>query len=276
MANLFKKPYRAVDSSSQKFMTIVVFGLFIFLFLFFFRPFGLTEYKTIPLLFLTFGFGVVTTFMLIIFKYLIEPVVIKNNWTLGKNIIWDLLIASSIGAVNYLYVIIIFHQGFKINYLLYSIFVAILVGVIPVTVTYILRYNRIYKQALKEAAIVPEEILFESEVIIRAGNDKNEFRCNPKNIVYLCSNDNYVTIVTISGDSLNKTTIRGTLKAAESELNKNSRFVRCHKCYIVNLDFTDRIIGHNQNMKIKLLSSGSEIPVSRQKAEEIIKKTKRG
>lgn len=275
MVNPFKKPYKEVEKSRDKVVSIFVFGLFIFLFLFFFKPFGLAQLKPAQQVFLTLGFGLVTTFMLFIFKYLLEPVVTKGTWTLGKSILWDILIASSIGVANYFYISIIFPQIFVFKYLLFSIWTAILVGSIPVTISYIVTFNRIYKTALKKAAIPPEEILWESEVIIRAGNSKNELKYNPKNIIYLCSNDNYVTIVTNKGDAQNKTTIRGTLKSAESELRKNNRFLRCHKCYIVNLDFVDRVTGHNQNMKIRLLPAGTEIPVSRSKADLVTKRTKK-
>jgi DNA-binding LytR/AlgR family response regulator len=179
-----------------------------------------------------------------------------------------------IGVANYLYVNIIFHQTFVFKYLLFFIWVTILVGSIPVTISYFITFNRIYRSALKKAAIEPEEILRESEVVIRAGNPKNELKLDPRNIIYLCSNDNYVTIITIKGEVQNKTTIRGTLKSAESELRNNSRFLRCHKCYIVNLDYVERITGHNQNMKIRLLTSGTEIPVSRLKADMVNKRTK--
>ncbi|MCX6254999.1 MAG: hypothetical protein NTV31_11060, partial [Bacteroidia bacterium] len=185
--NIFRKPYREVDTSRDKFVSILVFGLFIFLFLFFFKPFGLSQIKPVQQFFVTLGFGLVTTFMLFIFKYLLEPVVTKRNWTLGKSIIWVILIASSIGVANYFYISIIFPQIFVFKYLLFSIWTAILVGSIPVTISYIVTINRIYKTALKDAAIPLEEILWESEVIIRAGNPKNEFKYNPKNIVYLCS-----------------------------------------------------------------------------------------
>jgi hypothetical protein len=273
MANLFNKPFKAVEAYRGKFVTILLFGLFIFLFLFIFKPFGFNQLKPDQQLFVSFGFGLVTTFMLIVFKYLLEPVVTKGIWTLGRNILWDVLIASSIGIANYIYIIIIFHQDFVIKNLFLGIYSAILVGIIPVTVSYIIRINRFYKTALEEAAIIPEEILWENEVTLMAGNPKNEFKCNPKNILYLCSNDNYVTIVTIKGDSQNKTTLRGTLKSAESELKKNNRFLRCHKCYIVNLDFVDKVIGNNQNLKIRLNRSDSDIPVSRSKAGEVIKRS---
>jgi LytTr DNA-binding domain len=274
MINPFKKPYKEGYSSGKKFVSILVFGLFIFLFLFLFKPFGLSQLKPVQQLFITMGFGLVTTFMLIIFKYLLEPVVTKNNWTLGKSLLWVLFIASSIGVANYFYISVIFHQIFVVKYLLLSIWTAILVGSIPVTITYIVSFNRIYKSALKEASIMPEEVLWENEVIIRAGNPKNELKFNPKNIVYLCSNDNYVTIVTIKGDSVNRTHLRGTLKAAESELKKNSSFFRCHKCFIVNSLYVDHVTGNFQNLKIKLRFQGLEIPVSRSRAASVRSKFK--
>lgn len=274
MTNPFKRPYFEVENSGQKFVSILAFGLFIFLFLYLFKPFGISQLKQVQQFYITLGFGLVTTFMLFIIKYLLEPVIINENWTLGKSILWNFFIASSIGAANYFYVNLIFHQPFVLLYFFYSVWTAILVGSIPVTISYIVRINSIYKSALEKAAIAPEEILWESEVIIRAGNPKNEFSCNPKNIVYLCSNDNYVTIVTIKGNIQNKTTIRGTLKAAELELRKNNRFLRCHKCYIVNLDFVEKVSGNNQNKIIKLSPTGTEIPVSRSKADSIQKRIK--
>ncbi len=272
MENPFKKPYSVVETPREKIVFILVFGLFIFLFLFLFKPFGMAQLKSEWQLFVSLGFGLVTIFVLSIFKFLIEPVVIKANWTFGKSILWGLLIASSIGAANYFYVSIIFPEIFIFKYFLFAIWTAILVGIIPVTIGYIVSFNRMYRTALKEASILPEEVLWESEVLIRGGNPKNEYKVNPKSIVYLCSNDNYITIVTIKGETLTKTHLRGTLKAAESELKKNSSFFRCHKCFIVNAEYTDHVTGNVQNLKIRLKPQGLEIPVSRSKAAEAIRK----
>jgi len=272
MENPFKKPYNKVETSKEKILFILVFGMFIFLFLFLFKPFGMAQLKTDWQLLVSLGFGIVTIFMLSIFKFLIEPHVIKENWTFGKSILWGLLIASSIGAANYFYVSIIFPQIFIFKYFLFAIWTAILVGIIPVTIGYTVTFNRIYRTALKEAAIPPEEVLWESEVLIRAGNPKNEFKTNPKSIVYLCSNNNYVTIVTLKRETLTKTHLRGTLKAAESELSKNTSFFRCHKCFIINTEYADRVTGNIQNLKIRLRINDTEIPVSRSKASEAIRK----
>ena len=274
MENPFRKPYNKIETAREKTVFILVFGMFIFLFLFLFKPFGMAQLKTDWQLLVSFGFGLVTIFILSIFKFLIEPLLIKKNWTFGKEILWGLLIASSIGAANYFYVSLIFPQIFIFRYFLFAIWTAILVGIIPVTIGYIVSFNRIYRTALINAAIQPEEVLWESEVILRAGNPKNEYRVNPKNILYLSSNDNYVTIVTINGESLSKTHLRGTLKTAEMELSKNKSFFRCHKCFIINSQYADHVTGNIQNMKIKLKYQGIEIPVSRSKAAEAIRKFK--
>jgi len=267
MTHPLRKPYREKGTTKNKLISILVFGLFIFLFLYLFKPFGMSQLKPLQQLFVSIGFGLITSFILIIYKFIFDPVVINEKWTLGKNILWDLLIASSIGAANYLYICRIFQLDFTFKYLMFSIWTAILVGSIPVTISYILVYNKMYREALKEAEVPEEKITWEEEVKVTAGNWKNEIKLNPKNIIYLCSNDNYVTIVTIKDKVQNKITIRGTLKAAESELRKNNKFIRCHKCYIVNLDFVEKVIGNTQNMKIRLSSSDTEIPIARSKAE---------
>jgi hypothetical protein len=275
MINPFNIPYNEKGSFKNKLSGILVFGLFIFLFLYFFKPFGLSLLKPILQLPISFGFGLITFFILFVYNFLIGKVIIRNRWSLGKNILYDILIASSVGLANFFYIHYIFPQEFTFKYLFYFIWTAILVGSIPVTIKYFINFNRMYKNALKDAAIPEENVYWEDEVNIMAGNQKNDNKFNPKEIIYLCSNDNYVTIVTIKSGIQNKTTIRGTLKSAESELRKNNRFLRCHKCYIVNLDFVERVTGHNQNMKIRLLPSGMEIPVSRSRVDLVNKRTKK-
>jgi len=275
MANLFKRPFKPVAAPGDKLFSILVFGLFIFLFLYLFEPFGMSGLKPRQQFFISLGFGFVTTFVLFIFKYFFEPVITKNRWTLGKNIVWDIFIASSIGVANYFYISLVFHQPFVFKYLLLGIWTTMLVGSIPVTISYTVRFNRIYRDALIEAAISPEKTLWDEEVIISAGNPKNELKLNPGNIVYLCSNDNYVTVVTVKDEVTSRVTIRGTLKSAESELINNKRFLRCHKCYIINLDYVATVRGHNQNMTVSLLNAATEIPVSRSRADLVIKLTKK-
>lgn len=272
MENPFKKPVSVVETLKNKIAFTLVFGLFIFLFLFLFKPFGMVQLEPVKQFWVSLGFGLVTIFMLFIFKFLIEPVVIRRNWTFGKSILWDLVVATTIGVANYFYVSLLFPQIFIFKYFFFAIWSAILVGIIPVTISYIISFNRLYRSALKKASISPSQVTWTDEVRITGGNPRNDSKFNPRNIAYICSNDNYVTVFTINGDTLSKTHLRGTLKATETELRKNNSFFRCHKCYIVNTEYADRLSGNIQNLKIRLKFHGLEIPVSRSKAAIALKK----
>ncbi len=195
MKNPFSRPYSPFPSWGNKMISILGFGLFIFLFLFLFEPFGMTGLKLKQAFFVSLGFGLVTTFVLLVFKYLLEPVVVRGRWTLGKNIIWDISIASAIGVANYFYVSILAQQPFELRYLLLAVWTALLVGSIPVTIIYIITFNRMYRDALKEAAVSPEKVLWKEEILLSAGNSRNELKLNPADIIYICSNDNYITVV---------------------------------------------------------------------------------
>ena len=270
--NPFNQPFRSKETNRHKLISILVFGLFIFLFLFLFGPFGLSQIEPLNRLLLSLGFGVVTTFALSMFKFMIEPIVIGKSWNLGKNILWDFLIALSIGVSNFFYVSLIFPGITVFKYLLPSVWTAFLVGSIPVSINYIILFNRRNKPAPGETEITPGKVSRGDEIIIHEGNQKSELRLNAGNIVYLCSNDNYVTIVQNNGDTLSKTHIRWTLKEAESLLSRNSSFMRCHKCFIVNSEYISHLTGNVQNMKIKLTFPGVEIPVARSKASGFSRK----
>ena len=270
MFDFLKQPYKYHTSKKEMWLTIPIMGLFIFLFLFLFKPFGMAQLNSTLQLLISLGYGLVTSFVVFIYSFLFSKFISLNNWTLGKNIVWEFCLITTIGIANFFFYLFIFNPETKFvfsliyfKYLLYSIWGAMLVGAFPVTINYLIYFNRKYKKALTEASISVKEVIWEEEVTLKAGNPKNSYTLNPKHIVYISSNDNYVSLVTLKGETIHKTHIRGTLKAVESELSKNNQFLRCHKCYIVNLQYADRLIGNSQNMRIVVNKSDIEIPVSR-------------
>ena len=266
MSNFLKAPYMESGDKKSKFLSMLLSGLFVFLFLFLFKPFGIESAGWAEGLLVCLGYGLITAFVLLVFKFAVEPACHRRNWVLWKEILWDILIAVVIGIFNFFYSVIVFLQRISLAYFLYFIWTTILVGVILVSVHLILYFNRMYREALIAADLPTEPPVWEPEVILTAGSVNNCFRINPRNIVYICANDNYITVVWLCNGQQQKTTLRGTLKAVEKELAKNNRFVRCHKSYMVNLDHADSLSGNSQNLRIKVRNSSADIPVSRMKA----------
>lgn len=273
MANFFTQPFNPVEKTKAKFISIFVFGGFIFLFLFIFRPFGLDNVESVfMILLLSAGFGIVTILMLLIFKYLLDPLIIRGRWTLAKNLIYNFMVAASIGVANYLYIILIFGHKFAFLNLLFSIWAAVLVAVIPVTIGYFVTFNTLYRKALKDADIRPSELYQGDELTLTGGYPRNSVKLKSSEIVYICSNDNYITIVSGRGASLEKLTVRGTLKVAEKELSGYGSFIRCHKCYIVNTSFAEGLTGNSRNLSVRMTAGAGLIPVSRSHATAVRRK----
>ena len=283
LKDYFNQSYKEPSSKKWKWSVVLSIGLFIFLFLFIFKPSNyISDQEPGEQFLISFGFGLVTSAILFIFKFILEPKVITDKWTLGKSIIWGLIISACIGAASFFYIVIIFENNFKIQYIdiylkyfIYSVFTAILIGSIPITIRHLVTYNRKYKKALKDAGLYEESLYaWEDEIIITAGNRKNNFTFEPKKITHMVSDDNYISIFSLKGDTLNKILIRGTLKALEKELKSHKQFVRCHKSYIINLKYLIKITGNSQNMKLTLAPSDIKIPVSRSKARYFTEKRK--
>jgi two-component system LytT family response regulator len=77
-------------------------------------------------------------------------------------------------------------------------------------------------------------------------------------IAYVEAQDDYVRLRG-EGTDLRK---KQTLASLERELDPE-RFVRVHRCYLVNVDHLDRLEPYSKESRVAVLTDGSRIPVSR-------------
>jgi len=101
MTHPLRKPYREKGTTKNKLISILVFGLFIFLFLYLFKPFGMSQLKPLQQLFVSIGFGLITSFILIIYNLIFNQIVINEKWNTGKHILTDILKACRIATEHY-------------------------------------------------------------------------------------------------------------------------------------------------------------------------------
>lgn len=86
-------------------------------------------------------------------------------------------------------------------------------------------------------------------------------RLNVNNIIFIESFGHYLIIHSTTGEYK----IRGKLSTIIEQIN-NPCFIRVHKSYIVNIDFTEKVLSDRLNLKNNL-----EIPVGRIFKEEVTK-----
>lgn len=95
-------------------------------------------------------------------------------------------------------------------------------------------------------------------------NKNEKLNLTASNIVFIKSADNYVEIFFKEGDELKKKLLRTTLKNIELQVKPFPFFIRCHRSFLVNFHFIEKLTKNYGNNWIKIAGYTEQIPVSRQ------------
>lgn len=143
------------------------------------------------------------------------------------------------------------------------------IGVFPLYVSYLLEKNYYLKKDLDEIIYVSEsssnnkkDDCSDVNCITLKGDTKDSLEVCPERIVYIESSGNYVNVYYNDG-VVERKTIRTAIKKIEEQLSDYSFFVRCHRAFIVNMNFVVKFGRNNLGYRICLDVCNEDIPVSR-------------
>lgn len=257
------------------------FGLFIFIFLFIFQPFGISEIEKNKFLF-SLSFGALTFIILLIHgifkvyifkKFDVSPMSFYRkmygfaitipigilNWILLK--IWDvghefsfwgmIFITFVIGFIPFFYIVLFVERKYYLNNLLEL-------------------KSSIEKQTILKKKDTSKIISLQSENI----NEKIEF-C-PDNLLFVKAEGNYAQFNILDNNKIKKQIFRISLSSItiQFEQQKISNFIRNHKSYIVNIKNIEKVTGNSRKYYFHLKNSETIIPVSRNLSKDIIENLK--
>lgn len=273
-------PYPLNESFRDRTFKCGLFGLFVFLFLFVFRPFEIGGLKE-NLLKVSLGYGMVCfamMFFLNVFLFNSLPNYFnESQWTIKRELIWSVVNLVLIGSANFIYSNIIDITNVNLGSLLLFLTYTLAVGLFPITLVVIFNYKRWNNKYETESEVlnplIESEISKPSKVVERevikflAENGSVELEILPEHFLYAKADDNYVEIYYLMNEQKQRKVIRNSLKSIHAFLPILSNFYRCHKSYVVNLDFVNHISGNAQGYKFHLKNSDELIPVSRSNNE---------
>jgi len=269
--NKFNQPFPDKAGFKQSLLTIAYVGVFVALFLFLIRPFGI-EGSWANLATASAGFGAVT----IVFGWIFEVVTrfalkIETQgaqWTLGKWMALSIVLVVWIALGNYLF--INWLSGW--NAVGYFNFIRIigytsLIGIFPIALSGLFVQMRAEKENEKDAQSLDDKLHFpqssESKQIRITDSAGKELYLNSENIRYAEAMQNYVTVWFLEKGKLQKEVLRTTVSSLEEQL-ADCPVIRCHRSYLVNVDTVEKVNGNAQGLKLSLRNVGeAEIPVSR-------------
>jgi len=150
----FNRPFPFNTSPVLRVLSSVLFGFFVFIFLYFFQPFGI--YKIIGNKFIyILGFGFITT-MVMVLNYFILPFFFKkvfdfDYWTVSKNIVfifWNIILIT---LGNWFYNSVVGY-GFAVQYNLFQfLLITLSVGIFPVIFLVLVMERQLYIKNSKTA-----------------------------------------------------------------------------------------------------------------------------
>jgi hypothetical protein len=281
MLRFFRQPYPVSDKSSSKWQTALGTGLFIAVFLYLFRPFGLSSIPTSNALTVIFGYGIVTFLCLVFNLFLVQAVFPKlfdeEKWTVGHQFFYTLWIVLTIGIGNALYTITIFQQPFTLLTFLYFQIITVTVAVVPVSFMLLLNQNRLLRRNQKLALKLSGRIrrykkmeAVDRQPVQLTGENTGDILTVPaRDILFINAADNYVEVTYFLDNEIRKKLLRTTLKTMRTQLKDFTSFYRCHRSWIVNLDHVVSVNGNAQGYRLKLGNSDVLIPVSRSLNSEL-------
>ena len=265
-------PYPLLQSTKYKWLFALLSGIFVYVFLLVFEPYGAGRLTTYKYLFLA-GFGI-SVFFGVCVTYFILPKLFPvffhpEKWTIAKEILLQFCCILIISAFNSLHNYnwwrdIDLYQNFFI-----FLKITISIGIFPIIGLIFFKERILSKRNIERAQLLSNQLTpaaLEETITVRIQEESANappIVMQLTEFVYAQSEGNYVTIYHLYDSALVHKLIRLSLKQLEIQLENLSQIKRCHRSYLINMQHITSIDGNARSLTIQLDKVATPIPVSR-------------
>ena len=274
------KPFPFIENKSFRILASFLFSGFVYVFLLTFQPFGISNIQYYKPIFVLGFFGI--TFIVLLFSFLVAPVMLKNlfdfdKWTIKKNVIFIILQFFIITVLNWIYNSTIGKEITEQHSLFFFVFITVSVGVIP---TLFLIYFTEKNLARKNQHIaknftnnIQHQINMPENITIKFASKNNDETIIIDLEQFICvkSEGNYLKVFFSEENIFKSKLIRNSISNIEEQLIVFKKVKRCHRSYIVNLDKVEKMTGNARNLNLHISNMNFTIPVSRSFPNAIFK-----
>jgi len=268
MLKILNKPYPFNEDLKYNTKVIFFISIGIFVFLWLFQPFEIDSLDTKNKYYLIVGFAIITFLTLSIYLLFIPSLFPKKFssavWTIKKEIGWNLWILFTI-LVGYFF----FTNSLgvmKFNF--YMVIKMVLTAILPITVMIIINHNKMLRSNVKRAEELNKQLKEHKQNLEKVINFKSDYQKDSLAIkvnmlLIVRSADNYIEVFWKDGETIKNQMVRCSITMAE-EVVKDHKFIfKCHRSFIVNINYIDRFEGNSQGYKLFFENIGFPIPVSK-------------
>jgi hypothetical protein len=220
------------------------------------------------------------------------PLALKQaNWTKWKYILCALMdvLLITFGKIAFDYIFskeygvhlnMFIHEEYSIFYnLINMLLLDFTVGFIISMVVYYYIKSDALSALLHEKDVLSEPLVSIQEItdgdknnnmILLSGKTKEAIMLDPNNILYIEASGNYAEIHFLEDGKVSQRTLRTTIQQLEEALKEYPTIIRCHRAFIVNISYIEKISVNRQGFLLVLKSVDKEMPVSRTYKKHIL------
>ncbi len=263
-----KKPYPFNEDLKRNTKIIFFISIGIFIFLLLFQPININELPNQQKIYLMMGIAIITflslSLNLLIIPSLAPRIFLRREWIVWKEILWNLWILFTI-ALGYL-------ASYKILGILVfdlnMVMKLLLIAIVPLTVLIIFNQDRLLRSHLKTANEMNtrlKESKTEAEKLVHFDSEyqKDKLSIKVKFLLLIRSADNYIEVFWKDGNVTKSQLIRSSLTRAQELLEEYTYIFKCHRSFLVNVHYIDRVEGNSQGYRLFFENLDFEVPVSK-------------
>lgn len=268
MFKFLNKPYPFNDDLKYNSKLIFFISIGVLAFLYLFQPLDVSSLANKQMIYVVVGLGVITflslSLNLLILPSLFPKIFLKRIWNIKKEILWNIWILSTISVGYFLY-----YKALGIFDIDFNMIVGlILFAVIPITGLIIVNRNRKLRSYLELAEGINKKLkenksIEEKLVHFKSDYVKDNLSIKVSLILFIRAANNYIEVFWKEGDKPKSQMIRTSLLKVEDLLKEHKFIFKCHRSYMVNINFIDKIEGNIQGYKLFFENLDFSVPVSK-------------
>jgi hypothetical protein len=266
------QPYPFNNNFKHNVKTIGLVGMGFVLLVLYFQPFGINFLRSEHDGYFVLGAGIMSAGTLfantLILPGIMPKVFDSSKWTIRMEMVWNVWLFSN------LFVIFSLMAWFvkKVQFTDLPVFRTGALALLPLVLFNLINYNHSLKD--KMVSVLDNsrrhwfrdektEVVPKSDIQILAGNGKDVFSARLEDILVFHSSGNYIEIFWLDNQLLRKKLFRQSFAVVEQIMNDKPDFVKCHRCWMVNISKVNSLTGNSKGYYIAVNKIGFKIPVSR-------------
>jgi len=273
--------YPTNETNKEVVFTSTIFGLFLYLLLIIYQPFGTSQFEHSHKYLLLFPYAIIAAFAFCCINLLIRRQ--QSKWTIGSELFKVFLILVLISSLSYLYnTLLISKVNLSLENYLYMFAYTSALG-LPVATIYILaRYIYLKNKPLANTTKSGNKSIIKSkyDIEINEGRLKQKLCVVPDygkfsleiqqdEFVFAESADNYCILFFYNNGILQKEIIRISLTKLLNQI-QNDTIKKVHRSFIVNLKKVAKFKGNASGYKISIENIEKELTISRNYIDSVL------